>query len=95
LPVDIPIYSVANVDLREAPAATQLESAEYLITVECLCKPMAGMEAFRSLECYLLRQTTKSGKESVNKLRDRFVWELEVERTTEASRRCSSVTTLL
>jgi len=31
LPVDIPIYSVANVDLK-APAATQLlESAEYLI----------------------------------------------------------------
>jgi len=36
LPVDIPIYSVANVDLK-APAATQLlESAEYLITVATL-----------------------------------------------------------
>jgi len=31
LPVDIPIYSVANVDLK-APATQLLESAEYLIT---------------------------------------------------------------
>jgi len=96
LPVDIPIYSVANVDLK-APAATQLlESAEYLITVATLEGAsvnnggMGGGDS--SLECYLLEQTTKSGKSQLINLRDRL-FELEVEQ--QRASRCSLLTALL
>jgi len=51
---------------------------------------MAGMGGGdSSLECYLLEQTTKSGKSQLINLRDRL-FELEVEEQQRASRRCSS-----
>jgi radical SAM-linked protein len=82
LPVDIPIYSVADVDLK-APAATQLlKRAEYLITVATLkgasiTQSQEWVEAIQASNAIWLEQTTKSGKSQLVNLRDRL-FELEV-----------------
>ena len=94
LPVDIPIYSVADVDLK-APAATQLlESAEYLITVATLegasvTQWQEWVEAIQASNAIWWEQTTKSGKSQLVNLRDRLK-ELEVEEQHRASQRCNS-----
>ena len=85
LPVDIPVYSVATVDLK-APAAAQLLSrAEYLITVAVhsdasLREWHDWVEAILARDAIRLTQTTKSGRSQVVNLRDRL-FELEVVET--------------
>ncbi len=82
LPGNIPIYRVADVDLK-APAATQLlVRGEYLITVAGPLDASFGqwwdwIEAIRAREAIWLEQTTKSGKSQLVDLRDRL-FELEL-----------------
>ncbi|MBD2087180.1 TIGR03960 family B12-binding radical SAM protein [Trichocoleus sp. ST-U3] len=82
LPSDIPVYRVADVDLK-APSATQLlEKAEYLIAVAAVesASPEeweSWVEAIKATESILIEQTTKSGKKKQINLRDRL-FELEV-----------------
>jgi len=81
LPADIPIYSVATVDLKERAATQMLARAEYLITVAVLqdTSPLQWcnwVEAIQSRDSIWLEQTTKSGNQLVN-LRDRL-FELEL-----------------
>ncbi len=77
LPVNVPIYSVASVDLK-APAATQLLfSAEYLITVAApesasLLQWRNWIEAVKGLDAIWWEQTTKSGKTQMVNLRERL-----------------------
>lgn len=85
LPADIPVYSVATVDLK-APAAAQLLSrAEYLITVAVhsdasLREWHDWVEAILARDAIWVEQTTKSGRSQVVNLRDRL-FELEVVET--------------
>lgn len=81
LPEDIPIYSVAVVDLK-APAVTQLlAKAEYLITVAAKGTSTVQwrnwVEIIQGLDTIWWEQTTKSGKKQLVNLRDRL-FELEV-----------------
>ncbi|MFE1748151.1 TIGR03960 family B12-binding radical SAM protein [Coleofasciculus sp. H7-2] len=82
LPSDIPVYRVADVDLK-APSATQLlEKAEYLIAVAALLSASpeeweGWVEAIKASESILIEQATKSGKKKQINLRDRL-FELEM-----------------
>ncbi|MEH2310621.1 MAG: TIGR03960 family B12-binding radical SAM protein [Nostoc sp.] len=82
MPTDIPIYNVAQIDLK-TPAATQLlETAEYLITVAALEKttPIQWQEwinTIKAKDALWFEHTTKSGKSQLINLRDRL-FELEL-----------------
>ena len=81
LPVDIPIYNVAAIDLK-APAAAQLmTTAEYLITVTLqgasLVQWREWVLAILALDTIWFEHTTKSGSSQLVNLRDRL-FELEV-----------------
>lgn len=82
LPSDMPIYSVAVVDLK-APAATQsLNKAEYLMTVAApentaIAQWQEWVAAIANLEAIWFEQTSKSGKRQNVNLRDRL-FELSV-----------------
>lgn len=99
LPINIPIYNVAVVDLK-APAATQLlASAEYLITVAVVGCAIAQwqkwVDVILGLDAIWWEQTTKSGSSRLVNLRDRL-FELEILESEEdiepqrASFRCGS-----
>lgn len=83
LPSDMPIYSVAVVDLK-APAATQiLNKAEYLITVATTNQTTSAqwqewVAAIANSKVIWFEQTSKSGKRQNVNLRDRL-FELSVE----------------
>ncbi|PPS45479.1 TIGR03960 family B12-binding radical SAM protein [Chroococcidiopsis sp. TS-821] len=83
LPSNIPIYSVAVVDLK-APAATQiLDKAEYLITVATKANTtsaqwQAWVAAIAESKAIWFEQQSKSGKRQNVNLRDRL-FELSVE----------------
>ncbi|MEH2444402.1 MAG: TIGR03960 family B12-binding radical SAM protein [Nostoc sp.] len=82
MPTDIPIYNVAQIDLK-TPAATQLlETAEYLITVAALeeTTPIQWQEwidTIKAKDALWYEHTTKSGKSQLINLRDRL-FELEL-----------------
>ncbi|WP_427161012.1 TIGR03960 family B12-binding radical SAM protein [Aliinostoc sp. HNIBRCY26] len=82
LPPDIPVYRVAEVDLK-APAANKLlEQAEYLITIAAPSEvtPAQWQEWIAAIEQQaeiLCEQTTKSGKTQMINLRSRL-FELEL-----------------
>jgi radical SAM-linked protein len=77
LPTDIPIYNVAEIDLK-SPAATQLlQAAEYLITVATTSEATPAqwqnwIEAITSKEEIWFEKTTKSGKAQLVNLRSRL-----------------------
>ncbi|OKH28867.1 TIGR03960 family B12-binding radical SAM protein [Chroogloeocystis siderophila] len=77
LPSDMPIYSVAVVDLK-APAATQiLNKAEYLITVTTTNQTTSAqwqewVAAIANSKAIWFEQTSKSGKRQNVNLRDRL-----------------------
>jgi len=83
LPSNIPIYSVAVVDLK-APAATQiLDKAEYLITVATTANTtsaqwQAWVAAIAESKAIWFEQQSKSGKRQNVNLRERL-FELSVE----------------
>jgi len=85
LPTDIPIYNVAQLDLK-APAATQLlEAAEYLITVAVHgeATPVQWqnwIDTIKAKKELWYEQTSKSGKSNLINLRDRL-FELELVET--------------
>ena len=80
LPVEIPIYRAAAVDLK-APAATQLlYGAEYLLTVTALERMVQWQELVETVvarDAIWWEQTTKSGNTQMVNLRDRL-FELEL-----------------
>ncbi|AFY43291.1 TIGR03960 family B12-binding radical SAM protein [Nostoc sp. PCC 7107] len=77
LPTDIPIYGVAEIDLK-SPAATQiLAAAEYQITVTVVDAATPAqwqdwIDAILAKEEINVEQTTKSGKTQIVNLRDRL-----------------------
>ncbi|BAY14438.1 hypothetical protein NIES21_01950 [Anabaenopsis circularis NIES-21] len=77
LPTDIPIYGVAEIDLK-SPAATQiLAAAEYQITVAMLDAATPAqwqdwIDAILAKDEINVEQTTKSGKTQIVNLRDRL-----------------------
>jgi radical SAM family uncharacterized protein/radical SAM-linked protein len=77
LPTDIPIYRVAEIDLK-SPAANQvLAAAEYLITVAVLGENTPAqwqdwIDAILAKDEINVEQTTKSGKTQIVNLRDRL-----------------------
>ncbi len=85
LPTDIPIYNVAQLDLK-APAATQLlEAAEYLITVAVHGEATSAqwqnwIDTIKAKKELWYEQTSKSGKNQLINLRDRL-FELELVET--------------
>jgi radical SAM-linked protein len=86
LPGDIPIYEVAEVDIK-APAATQsLSAAEYLITIASTTDVTAQqwqtwVDTIKSTPEIWLEHTTKSGKQQLVNLCDRL-FDLELISTT-------------
>jgi radical SAM family uncharacterized protein/radical SAM-linked protein len=76
LPSDIPIYSVVEIDLKAPAAATELETAEYLITVavesETISQWQAWIDTIKGQSEIWCEQTTKSGKNKKVNLRERL-----------------------
>ncbi|ALF55690.1 nitrogen fixation protein NifB [Nostoc piscinale CENA21] len=77
LPSDIPIYCVAEIDLKSPSANQALAAAEYLITVAVASETTAAqwqawIDALLAREEINLEQTTKSGKTQIVNLRDRL-----------------------
>ncbi|RDH48184.1 TIGR03960 family B12-binding radical SAM protein [Fischerella thermalis] len=87
LPRDIPIYDVAELDLK-APAATQgLEAAEYVLTIAVPESSTATqwqdwLDTIKHKSELWYEQTTKSGKTQLVNLRDRL-FEMELVETTD------------
>ncbi|PMB05526.1 B12-binding domain-containing radical SAM protein [Fischerella thermalis CCMEE 5328] len=87
LPSDIPIYDVAELDLK-APAATQgLEAAEYVLTIAVPESSTATqwqdwLDTIKHKSELWYEQTTKSGKTQLVNLRDRL-FEMELVETTD------------
>ncbi len=78
LPSDIPIYKVAEIDLKAPAAAALLQTAEYLITVatekEISCSTLSdALNAIKSRAEIWYEQTTKSGKHQQINLRERLL----------------------
>ncbi|MBE9207610.1 TIGR03960 family B12-binding radical SAM protein [Nostoc sp. LEGE 06077] len=77
LPKDIPIYGVAEIDLK-SPAANQvLAAAEYQVTVAVLSAATPAqwqdwIDAILAKDEIIVEQTTKSGKTQIVNLRDRL-----------------------
>jgi radical SAM family uncharacterized protein/radical SAM-linked protein len=96
LPTDIPIYRVAEIDLK-SPAATQvLAAAEYLITVAVLNTATPAqwqnwIDAILAKDEINLEQTTKSGKTQIVNLRDRLFELTLVENNNSAAESISSL----
>jgi len=77
LPTDIPIYGVAEIDLKSLSANQALAAAEYLITVALqgeatLANWQDWIDAILAKDEINVEQTTKSGKTQVVNLRDRL-----------------------
>jgi radical SAM family uncharacterized protein/radical SAM-linked protein len=73
LPEDMPIYDIAEVDLKES-AINQLSEAEYLINVAVENNPTweNWVKNILDSEEINVEQTTKSGKKQIINLRDRL-----------------------
>ncbi len=85
LPSDIPIYDVAQVDLKAPSAAQGLETAEYLLTVANQTTATSAqwqewIDTIKQKDEIWWEQTTKSGKTQMINLRDRL-FELELMET--------------
>ncbi len=82
LPGEIPIYSVATVDLKDSSVMKVLTGAEYLVTVANLEGATESqwhkwVDTIKGLDTIWWEQTTKSGKRQMVNLRDRL-FELEL-----------------
>ncbi|MBD2299335.1 TIGR03960 family B12-binding radical SAM protein [Nostoc sp. FACHB-190] len=78
LPSDIPIYQVAEIDLKSPSANQALAAAEYLITVAVANEATAAqwqewIDVLLAKEEINLEQTNKSGKTQIVNLRDRLL----------------------
>lgn len=85
LPTDIPIYHVAQLDLKASAATQLLEAAEYLITVAADGETTPAqwqnwIDTIKAKDELWYEQTTKSGKSQLINLRDRL-FELELVET--------------
>ncbi|MBD2503567.1 TIGR03960 family B12-binding radical SAM protein [Anabaena azotica] len=95
LPKDIPIYGVAQIDLK-SPAANQiLDKAEYVIKVAVVGEVSSiqwhnWIEAILATDEILYEQTTKSGKSQIVNLRSRL-FELELVSTNNSEAESTAV----
>jgi radical SAM family uncharacterized protein/radical SAM-linked protein len=77
LPTDIPVYQVAEIDLKSPSANQALAAAEYLITVAVLDETTPvqwqdWIDAILAKDEINVEQITKSGKTQIVNLRDRL-----------------------
>jgi radical SAM family uncharacterized protein/radical SAM-linked protein len=90
LPTDIPIYNVAQIDLKSPSASQIMDSAEYLLTIATVGQVTPTqwqdwVETIIAKQEIWWEHTTKSGKSQLINLRDRL-FELElVEANTSAA----------
>ncbi|MFN6515718.1 MAG: TIGR03936 family radical SAM-associated protein [Nostoc sp. CreGUA01] len=85
MPTDIPIYNVAQIDLKAKAASQLLEAAEYLMTVAAPKEVTPAqwqnwIDTMEAKDELWYEQTTKSGKSQLINLRDRL-FELELVET--------------
>ncbi|WP_009633776.1 TIGR03960 family B12-binding radical SAM protein [Synechocystis sp. PCC 7509] len=83
LPANLPIYKVAEVDLKAPSSAKLLTQAEYLLTVTNTNESQwqQWIEAIKATDSIMLEHTTKSGKPQSINLRSRLI-DLAVVSTT-------------
>jgi len=90
LPTDIPIYNVAQIDLKSPSASQIMDSAEYLLTIATVGQVTPTqwqdwVETIIAKQEIWWEHTTKSGKSQLINLRDRlFELELVEANTSEA-----------
>ncbi|WP_414566932.1 TIGR03936 family radical SAM-associated protein [Nostoc sp. CCY 9925] len=85
MPTDIPVYHVAQIDLKAKAASQLLEAAEYLMTVASPKEVTPAqwqnwIDTIKAKDELWYEQTTKSGKSQLINLRDRL-FELELAET--------------
>ncbi|MBD2613289.1 MAG: TIGR03936 family radical SAM-associated protein [Nostoc sp. ZfuVER08] len=85
MPTDIPIYNVAQIDVKAKAASQLLEAAEYLMTVAAANQVTPAqwhnwIDSIKAKDEFWYEQTTKSGKSQLINLRDRL-FELELVET--------------
>jgi len=85
MPTDIPIYNVAQIDVKAKAASQLLEAAEYLMTVAAANEVTPAqwhnwIDSIKAKDEFWYEQTTKSGKSQLINLRDRL-FELELVET--------------
>ncbi|MEH2070648.1 MAG: TIGR03960 family B12-binding radical SAM protein [Nostoc sp.] len=95
MPTDIPIYHVAQTDLKAKAASQLLVAAEYLITVaafeEALSRQWQNwIDTIKAKDEFWYEQTTKSGKSQLINLRDRL-FEMELQQTYNGTAESTSV----
>ncbi|BAY76149.1 radical SAM domain-containing protein [Nostoc linckia NIES-25] len=95
MPTDIPIYNVAQIDLKAKAASQLLEAAEYLMTVAAPNEVTPTqwqnwIDTIKAKDELWYEQTTKSGKSQLINLRDRL-FELELVETDKNRAQCTSV----
>ncbi len=75
LPANLPIYKIAEVDLKAPSSAKLLTQAEYLLTVTSTnaSQWQQWIEAIKTTDAILLEHTTKSGKLQTINLRSRLL----------------------
>jgi radical SAM family uncharacterized protein/radical SAM-linked protein len=77
LPADLPIYNVAEVDLKAPSSAKLLTQSEYLLTVATISVDESQwqqwIEAIKATDAILLEHTTKSGKLQTINVRSRLL----------------------
>ncbi|MDZ8184838.1 MAG: TIGR03960 family B12-binding radical SAM protein [Nostoc sp. ChiSLP02] len=90
MPTDIPIYHVAEIDLKAKAASQLLTAAEHLMTLAAVEEVLPGqwqnwIDTIKAKDELWYEQTTKSGKSQLINLRDRlFEMELIETRNTTA-----------
>ncbi|PHJ68281.1 nitrogen fixation protein NifB [Nostoc linckia z18] len=95
MPIDIPIYYVAQIDVKAKAASQLLEAAEYLMTVAAANEVTPAqwqnwIDSIKAKDELWYEQTTKSGKSQLINLRDRL-FELELVETDKNRAECISV----
>ncbi len=75
LPANLPIYKIAEVDLKAPSSAKLLTQAEYLLTVTSTnaSQWQQWIEAIKTTDAIWLEHTTKSGKLQTINLRSRLL----------------------
>ncbi|MDB9305008.1 MULTISPECIES: TIGR03960 family B12-binding radical SAM protein [Cyanophyceae] len=99
LPTDIPIYNVANIDLKAEAANQIMEAADYLITVATHRLVTAAqwqhwIDTIKAKDELWWEKTTKSGKSQLVNLRSRL-FELELVEIVETDTTVAESTVVL
>jgi radical SAM family uncharacterized protein/radical SAM-linked protein len=95
MPTDIPVYDVAEIDLKAKAASQLLEAAEYLMTFAAIEQASPAqwqnwIDTIKAKDELWYEQITKSGKSQLINLRDRLL-ELELVETRNSTAESISV----